>query len=101
MHAASSPYMYLGLLQRQFARRQLDNRRKHVGCCIGIHSGPRRLAAESREVRFGKVPFPPDIEQSLDSVEVEKESVAATAREECVIARLDGVRFGAERDLRI
>src|SRR5260370_29168973 len=100
-YAASSPDMYFGALQSQFARRQLDHRREHVGCCIGIHPGPRRLAAEGREMRFGEVPFSPDIEQSLDTVEVEKGSVAATAGEECVIARLDDIGLGAERDLRI
>src|ERR1700722_7201180 len=99
-HAAPSPDMYYWL-RRQLARRQLDHSREHVGSCIRIHAGPRRLAAEGREVRFGEVPFSPDIEQRLDSVEVEKESIAATAGEECAIASLDDVRFGPERDLRI
>src|SRR5580704_3825009 len=52
-------------------------------------------------MRFGEVPFAPDIEQSLDPVEVEKESVAAAAGEEGVVAGLDDVGPGAERDLGI
>src|SRR5258708_39499760 len=87
-HAASSPDMYFGL-RRQFARRQLDHRREHVGFRIRIHASPRRLAAQVAEVRFGEIPFASDIEQSLDSVEVEKECVAATACEEFVLVRLD------------
>jgi hypothetical protein len=47
-------------------------------------------------VRLGEIPLAPDVEQILDAVEIEKESVAATAGEECVVARLDEVRLGAE-----
>jgi len=47
-------------------------------------------------VRLGEIPLAPDIEQVLDAVEIEKESVAATAGEERVVARLDEVRLGAE-----
>ena len=43
--------------------------------------------------------LPRGIEQILDSVEVEKESVAAAAGEERVGARLDDVGLGAEGDL--
>src|SRR5262249_10450897 len=62
----------------ELARRQLDCRRKHVRLRIGIHAGPRRLAAE---MRLGEVAFAPDVEQVLDAVEVEEKRVAATAGE--------------------
>ena len=88
-------------LRGQFAGRQFDHRREDVGFRIRIHAGPRRLAAERSEVRLGEVPFAPGIEQGLDSVEVEKESVAATAGEECVVGRLDDVGLGAERNFGI
>ena len=52
-------------------------------------------------MRLGKVPLAPDIEQVLDSVKIKEESVAAAAGEEGVVARLDDVRRGAERDLRV
>src|SRR5438093_13704642 len=50
-------------------------------------------------MRLGEVPFALDIEQVLDSVEVEKERVAAAAGEKSVRARLDDIRLGAEGDL--
>src|SRR5205809_3954040 len=50
-------------------------------------------------MRLREVPFAPDIEQVLDSVEVEKERVAAAAGEKSVRARLDDIRLGAEGDL--
>src|SRR6516165_6878276 len=65
-------------------------------CVFEIHAGPWRLAAE---MRLGEVPFAPDIEQVLDSVEVEKERIAAAAGEKSVGARLDDIRPGAEGDL--
>src|SRR6266566_8227333 len=49
-------------------------------------------------MRLGEIPLAPDVEQILDAVEIEKESVAATAGEECVVARLDEVGLGAECD---
>src|SRR5262249_30853911 len=50
--------------------------------------------------RCGSVKFRlPDIEQVLDSVEVEKEGVAAAAGEKSVGVRLDDIRLGAEGDL--
>src|SRR5215475_2934880 len=79
----------------EFTRRQLDRRRKHVRLRIRIHAGPWRLVAE---MRLGEIPFAPDIEQVLDSVEVEKERVAAAAGEKSVGARLDDIRLGAEGD---
>src|SRR5262249_37159620 len=79
----------------EFTRRQFDRRRKHVRLRIRIHAGPWRLAAE---MRLGEVPFAPDIEQVFDSVEVEKERVAAAAGEKSVGARLDDIRSGAEGD---
>src|SRR5262249_53135065 len=39
------------------------------------------------------------VEQVFDSVEVEKERVAAAAGEKSVVARLDDIRIGAEGDL--
>jgi hypothetical protein len=42
-------------------------------------------------VRLGEIPLAPDVKQILDAVEIEKESVAATAGEECVVTRLDEV----------
>src|SRR5208282_2472177 len=84
-HAALSPNVYFGL-RGWLARWQLYNRREHVGLGIRIHAGPWRFGAE---VRLGEVPFAPDIEHILDSVKVEKESVAATAGEEGVGAGLD------------
>src|SRR5213080_1750468 len=50
-------------------------------------------------MRLGEVPFALDIEQVLDSVEVEKERIAAAAGEKSVRARLDDIRLGAEGDL--
>src|ERR1700730_8634804 len=50
-------------------------------------------------MRLGEVPFAPDVEQVLDSVEVEKERVAAAAGEESIGARPDDIRLGAEGDL--
>src|SRR5262245_2961797 len=50
-------------------------------------------------MRLSEVPFAPDIEQVLDSVEVEEERVAAATGEESVGARLDDIRLGAEGDL--
>src|SRR5262245_12975989 len=50
-------------------------------------------------MRLGEIPLAPDVEQILDAVEIEEESVAATAGEECVVARPDEVGPGAERDL--
>ena len=47
-------------------------------------------------MRFSEVPFAPDVEQILDSVEIEKESVAATAGEERVVARLDDIGLRGE-----
>ena len=44
-------------------------------------------------MRLGEVPFASDIEQILDTVEVEKEGVAASAGKERVPARLDDVGF--------
>src|SRR5882672_3362938 len=93
--AASSPDSNLGLATK-LARRQFDHRRENVGLRIRIHAGPRRLAAQ---VRCGEVSAARGVEHLLDSVEVEKESVAATAGEERVLVRLDDVRFGAEGDL--
>src|SRR5262249_56930913 len=94
-YTAPFPDVDLGL-GSDFARGQLDRSRKHVRLRIRIHPGPWRLAAE---MRLGEVPFSPDIEQVLDSVEVEEESVAAAAGEKCVGARLDDIRFGGEGDL--
>src|SRR6516165_12818972 len=94
-YAAPPPDVDLGL-GAEFARRQLDRRRKHVRLRIRIHAGPWRLAAE---MRLGEIPFAPDIEQVLDSVEVEKERIAAAAGEKSVGARLDDIRPGAEGDL--
>src|SRR5262249_9329782 len=79
----------------EFTRRQLDRRRKHVRLRIRIQAGPRRLAAA---MRLGEGTFAPDIEQVLDSVEVEKERIAAAAGEKSVGARLDDIRPGAEGD---
>src|SRR5215472_6846636 len=93
-YIAPPPDVDLGL-GAEFARRQLDRRRKHVRLRIRIHAGPWRLAAE---MRLGEVPFAPDIEQVLDSVEVEKERIAAAAGEKSVGARLDDIRPGAEGD---
>ena len=50
-------------------------------------------------MRLGKISLAPNVEQILDAVKIEEESVAATASEECVVARLDDVRLGAECDL--
>ena len=93
-YTAPPPDVDLGL-GVEFARRQLDRRRKHVRLRIRIHAGPWRLAAE---MWLGEVPFAPDIEQVLDSVEVEKERIAAAASEKSVRAQLDDIRPGAEGD---
>src|SRR6266850_2343635 len=94
-HAASPPDSNLRLAT-ELARRQLDHRRENVGLRIRINAAPRRLAAEvwRREVSAAR-----GVEHILDSVEVEKESIAATAREERVLARLDDVGLGAKGDL--
>src|SRR5262247_1558788 len=94
-YAAPPPDVHLGL-GSEFTRGQLDRSRKHVRLRIRIHPGPWRLAAE---MRLGEVPFAPDIEQVLDSVEVEEERVAAAAGEKSVGARLDDIRLGGEGDL--
>src|SRR5262245_34667069 len=78
--AAPSPDEHLGL-EGDFTRGQLDHSRKHVRFRIRIHPGPWRLAAE---MRLGEVPLAPDIEQVLDSVEVEEKRVAAAAGEKSV-----------------
>src|SRR4029077_2951197 len=80
------------------ARRQLDRGGKHVRFRVGIDAGPRRLAAE---MRLGEVPFAPDIEQVLDSVEVEEERVAAAAGEKSVGPGLDDIRLAAGGDFRV
>src|SRR5215831_4094851 len=94
-YTAPPPDVDLGL-GVEFTRRQFDRRRKHVRLRIRIYAGPWRLAAE---MRLGKVPFASGIEQVFDSVEVEKERVAAAAGEKSVVARLDDIRLGAEGDL--
>src|SRR5262245_16151827 len=94
-YAAPSPDVHLGL-GGDFTRGQLDHSRKHVRFRIRIHPGPWRLAAE---MRLGEVPLAPDIEQVLDSVEVEEERVAAAAGEKSVGPRLDDIRLGGEGDL--
>src|SRR5262245_50125049 len=94
-YTAPSPDVHLGL-GGEFTRGQLDHSRKHVRLRIRIYPRPWRLAAE---MRLGEVPFAPDIEQVLDSVEVEKERIAAAAGEKSVGPRLDDVRLGAEGDL--
>src|SRR6516164_4634002 len=81
---------------RPVTRRQLDHSRKHVRLRIRIHPGPWRLAAE---MGLGEVPFTPDIEQVLDSIEVEEKRVAAAAGEKSVRARLDDIRLRGEGDL--
>src|SRR5882757_10269012 len=96
-HAASSPDSNLRLAT-ELARRHLDHRRENVGLRIRIHAGPRRFAAQ---VRRGEISTARGVEHILDSVEVEKESVAATAGEERVLVRLDDVGLGAEGDLRV
>src|SRR5215475_2566441 len=93
-YTAPPPDVDLGL-GVEFARRQLDHRRKHVRLRIRIHAGPWRLAAE---MRLGEVSFASDIEQVLDSVEVEKERVTAAAGEKRVGTRLDDIRRGAKGD---
>jgi hypothetical protein len=50
-------------------------------------------------VRCGEISTARGIEQIFDSVEVKKESVAASTGEERIGAGLDDVGFGAERDL--
>jgi hypothetical protein len=45
---------------------------------------------------LGEVPFASGVEQVLDSVEVEKERVAAAAGEKSIGARPDDIRLGAE-----
>src|SRR5262249_30186030 len=94
-HAASSPDAYFWL-RGQFARRQFDHHREDVGLGIGVDASPRRLATQ---VRRGEIPLAPDVEQILDAVEIEKESVAAAAGEERVVARLDEVGLGAKMRL--
>src|ERR1700720_2865397 len=93
-HAASPPDANLRLAA-ELARRHLDHRRENVGLRIRIHAGPRRLAAQ---VRCGEISAARSIEQTLDSIEVEEESVAAATREERVLVRPDDVGFGAEGD---
>ena len=82
----------------ELARRQLDHRRENIRLRIRIHAGPWRFAAQ---VWRGEISAARCVEQILDSVEVEKESVAATAREERVLVRLDDVGCGTEGDLGI
>jgi len=53
-------------------------------------------SAEVAQVRFGEIPFAPDVEQSLDSSKSKKKASSAAAGEECVVARLDDVGLGAE-----
>ena len=48
------------------------------------------------QMRLGKIPLAADVEQILDAVEIEEESVAATAGEVCVVARPDEVGLGPE-----
>src|SRR5258708_19680411 len=93
--AASPPDSNLRLAT-ELARRQLDNRREDIGLRIRINAGPWRLAAQ---VWRGEVSAARGVEHILDSVEVEKESIAATAGEERVLVRLDDVGFGAKGDL--
>ena len=75
-----------------------------VGSSIAVEntlascSNPRRSRATCRPVRRGEVSAAPGIEQILDSVEVEKEGVAAAAGEERIVAGLDDIRLGAEGD---
>jgi len=63
------------------------------------YSNLRRSMETAAEMRLGEVPFASGIEQVPDSVEVEKERVAAAAGEKSVVARLDDIRLGAEGDL--
>src|SRR5690242_266794 len=76
-YTASPPDVDFGL-GIQFARRELDHSRKHVRFSIRIYAGPRRLAPK---MRLSEVPFAAGIEQVLDSIEIEKERVAADACE--------------------
>src|SRR5215510_7084056 len=96
-YTASSPDVELGL-GIEFARRQLDHSRKHVRFRIRIHSGPWRLAAD---MRLGEVSLASRIEEVLDSVEVEKESVAAAAGKKFDAARGHDVGLGSERDFTV
>src|SRR5215470_16388940 len=91
-YAAPAPDMYLGL-GIELARWQLDDGRKYVGFGIRIDTGPWGLAAE---MRLREVSLAAGIEQVLDSVEVEKESVAAAAGKKSVGAGLYDIRFGTE-----
>src|SRR6478752_2314578 len=50
-------------------------------------------------MRLGEVAFACGIEQVLDTIEVEKERVAAAASEKSVMARLDDIGLAAEGDL--
>jgi len=93
-YAAPSPDVNLGL-GTKFTRRQLDHSRKHVRFRIRIHAGPWRLAAD---MGLREVSFAAGIEEVLDSVEVEKERVAAASGKKSVGARLDHIRFGSEGD---
>ena len=93
-YAAPSPDVNFGL-GIKFTRRQLDHSRKHVRFRIGVHAGPWRFAAD---MGLGEVPFAARVEQVLDSVEVEKERIAAAPGEKSVGARLDDIRFGSEGD---
>src|SRR5580704_9732606 len=81
-HAATPPDVDLRL-GIEFTGRQLDHCRKHVGFRIGIHTGPGRLASK---MRLGEIPFAPDIEQILDPIEIEEESVTAAAGKKSVWA---------------
>src|ERR1051325_9085493 len=96
-YTASPPDVdfWLGI---EFVRRQLDHSRKHVRFCIRIHAGPGRLAAE---MRLGEIPFAAGIEQVLDSVEVEKKSVAAVAGKKFYAAGGHDVGLRSERDLTV
>src|ERR1700728_2468532 len=79
----------------KLARRQLEDRREHVGLEVRVHVRPRGLAAQ---VRCGEVPAAAGVEQVLDPVVVEKERVAAAAGEESVLTDSDDVRSAAEGD---
>src|SRR5262249_40896069 len=96
-YAASPPDVDLGL-GIEFASRQLDHSRKHVRFRIRIHAGPWRLATE---MRLGEVSLASRIEEVLDSVEIEKESVAAAAGKKCDAASGHDVGLGSERDFTV
>jgi len=86
--------MYFSALQSEFAVGSSTHRRTTRWLVYSKSLQSTGDCRKGREVRFGEVPLAPDIEQRLDSIEVEKESVAATAREECVIAALTILGLG-------